>query len=734
MDEADRMGARGRADQAVLPLLVFGAALFSSAFLLFWVEPLFARMLLPRLGGSQGVWNTCLVFFQGSLLLGYAYAHLVARHLPLRAQFAVHAVVLAAGLALLPLSLPMGWAPPATGSPVPALMMMLTMTLGWPFVALSANAPLLQHWFAKLSHKTAANPYVLYAASNAGSLAALLAYPFLIEPNLTISGQNGDWAFAYGGLCLLIALSGAWAAFRGARGDAQTHVSAPSTPWRLRLTWLAYAALPSSLLIGVTGYVTTDIASFPLIWLAPLALYLLTFILVFAGKPPLTHPTMLKFLPVAITLAAIGFWLGPYSLGFALAVHFMAFFFIAMACHGELARLRPAVAQLTEFYFWMSVGGVVGGALTALVSPLLFKSIIEYPLAIALVCLMRPGGQSGATRMRDAALLAAATLVVLTEPLAQVNAKASMALSIALILYVASMGFLSKRKTPLIAALYIVLASYTAHTLMLRHGDVVWRDRSFYGAYSITEDKKAGYRIMFHGTTQHGVERMDETGRPEPLSYYAKTGPLGDVMHALGPTAHAVGAIGLGVGSSACYARDGQDWTFYEIDPLVDNMAVHSGMFRSVPVCAPQAKVVLGDGRLRLEAEPSGRYDILILDAFTSDAIPIHLVTREAFASYTRAIGPHGVIVMHITNRHLNLSPIVARIAGSLNLTMVERDFTPPPGADLTVESPSRWLVVAKDPTDLGALDHLRGWTRRIADARVKLWTDDFSNILSALR
>lgn len=717
-----------------LVLVVFGVALFSSAFLLFWIEPLFARMALPRLGGSQGVWNTCLVFFQASLLLGYSYAHLIARYLTLRAQVLAHLVVLLIGAAFLPIAMRAGWAPPADGSPVLPLLALLTVTLGWPFFALSANAPLLQHWFAFGAHKHSANPYVLYAASNAGSLIALLAYPFLLEPHFTLSQQSALWSVGFFALAAMIAVAGTFPALtRGASIQTQAAAHASKVGSRLRLTWLVYAAIPSSLLLGVTGYVTTDIASIPLLWIAPLALYLLTFVLIFAARPPIPHVWMIRALPGAVVLAGLGFWLAPISLAAAIVAHFTAFFIVAMTCHGELARLRPSVDRLTEFYFWMSLGGVIGGALTALVSPLAFNGIIEYPLMLGLACLVQP--QRAADKKLSAAqiaLLAVTVLVVLVEPAARFGPSMSVSLSLWAIAMIAVFAFQPKKFNPSLLALALLLASFVGHTAYTRAGTVIWRGRSFYGAYVVTQDDTHGYRLMFHGTTLHGVELLKSP--PQPLTYYAHGGPLGDVMRTLGPHAQSIGAVGLGIGSVACYARPDQSWTFFEIDGLVDDVAARSGLFRELPRCAPQAKVILGDGRLSLERGAAQQYDLLILDAFSSDAIPVHLVTREAFASYMRVLKPHGAIALHITNRYFDLAPIIARIAPEAGLVAYDWDFKPPPKTDFAILCVSHWIVLARSPADLGAITTDGHWTRRSADPKVRLWTDDYSNLLAALR
>lgn len=711
--------------------LLFASALFSSAFLLFWIEPLFARMLLPRLGGSQAVWNACLVFFQASLLLGYSYAHLLVRYFGLRVQVAVQTMALAAGCLFLPVAIPADWAPATQGSPVPALFALLLAALGWPFVALSANAPLLQNWFGRSSLSRDGNPFFLYAVSNAGSLLSLVAYPFVIEPALTLSGQSRLWELAYGGLAATILAAGLFACAT-ARGDAAIArlKTVTRTDWRQCIAWLTYAALPSSLLIGLTGYITTDIASFPFLWVLPLCLYLLSYVFAFAAPPPLQHARILHLLPVAIAAAAAGFWVASFSIWAGAAIHLAAFFVISLACHGQLAHTKPDVSRLTGFYFWLSLGGVIGGAATALASPLLFRDFAEYPLALALVCLLRPGAQKGLSGVARS-LCAAGAVLVVAQPLATWNELASSILSLLALAGIALLAL--KRREPLLLALSLFLAVQSERAAVAQHGQLIWRDRSFYGVYTVSEDRRAGYRIMFHGPTLHGVERISANSY-EPLTYYARGGPLGDIMRAVGARSHDIGAIGLGIGSAGCYALPGQSWTFYELDGLVEKIARQSGLFQSLPACAPNARIVLGDGRFNLVREGANRYDVLILDAFSSDAIPVHLLTREAFAAYARALRPHGVLAIHITNRHFDLAPVIARAAAGAGLTAYERRFTPPAGADPALLAPSRWMLLAREPGNIGPIATDTNWVRRVADAHSRVWTDDYSNVIGALR
>lgn len=719
----------------------FGVALFGSAFLLFWIEPLIARMLLPYLGGSQNVWNTCLVFFQAVLLLGYTYAYVLARFCSLRYQAIVHTIIMAAGAGFLPIVIASTWSPPAAISPVVVLFGILLVLLGLPFFALSANGPLLQQWYCAAAGKDMRNPFPLYAVSNAGSLAALVAYPLLVEPNLTLSRQTTLWMDGYLALTGMIMFAGCLAAFGQTQSRTVAPATTPAPAWPVRLNWLVYAALPSSLLLGVTGYVTTDIASFPFLWIVPLSLYLLSFILTFSKRPLLDHALAVKLLPVAILWAAAGFLLSSVSLFAAASIEFAAFFFIAVVCNGELARIKPHPDRLTEFYLWISLGGVVGGVLTALVSPLLFKDFVEYPLALSLTCLLTPG-EAGTRkdayghRILDSygpLILGSAIILVVVQPFALVNGYLSGGATVAGLALAGYCAVARKPRNLLLIALAVLLTLHIQQLLLTRYGSTVSRDRSFYGVYTVTENRAAGYRMMFHGPTLHGVERIDAK-KYEPLTYYAAGGPLGDVMRAVGPRSKSIAVIGLGIGSTGCYATARQSWTFYELDPLVQKIASDSGLFHSLEQCAPNAKIVLGDGRLKLAEAGRNQYDLLILDAFSSDAIPVHMLTREAFEGYARALKPHGVMAIHITNRHFDLAPVISRTAPAAGFITYQRSFTAPEGSDVAALSSSRWMVLARYPNDLRRIVANSGWEKGEPKPNTKLWTDDYSNVLSALK
>lgn len=728
------LAAPARAQPGILPL--FATTLFVSALLLFWVQPMFSRMVLPALGGSPAVWNTSMVFFQTALLVGYLYAHLVSRWLRLRRQVAVHLVLLTLAALTLPISIGAGWTPPTEGTPVLWLIALLGWCLGLPFVVVSATAPLLQKWFASSGHPAADDPYFLYGASNLGSILALLGYPLLLEPTLTLARQNEAWALGYAGLAVLVAICGLamWRRpqTRHATEDSSAATARSEVGWGQRLHWLVLAFAPSSLLLAVTAHITTDLASVPLLWVVPLTLYLLTFVIVFARRPVLKHAWMVKaqpfiLIPLALLFAQTSaFWL-------ALPLHLAAFFVTAMVCHGELARRRPATSHLTEFYLWMAFGGMLGGAFNALLAPLVFDSVLEYPIALVIACFLRPTLDPKPGRLVANLGL---PLVVLVLMVLQLQWRRlglpglgdagvlAFFVPVALLLY-------SFAERPLRFGLGIAAVLIVA-LLSGQPNQVQARARSFFGVYTIKLDP-AGYHILVHGTTVHGAQATDPASRKEPLTYYHRDGPLGQIFKALGDRPRSVGAVGLGVGTVACYRRPGQRWTFYEIDPLVVRIARDARYFHYLADCAPDAGIVLGDARRALQEAPSGQYDLLILDAFSSDAIPVHLLTREAIALYRDKLAPGGLIALHISNRNLDLAPVVANLLADAGLVGRFQSQTPSREAQLAYRNAARWVVIARSDADLGALASDPRWRQVEADSGGP-WTDDFSNLVGALR
>jgi hypothetical protein len=710
---------------ARLLLPSYAATLFLSAGLLFFVQPMVTKMVLPRLGGSPSVWNTAMCFFQAALLLGYLYAHLLTTRFDRRAQALIHAAVLTAAAAFLPLNLTDA-TPPAEGIPVLWLVGKLTVTVGPPFFALSATAPLLQHWFSRTAHPAAADPYFLYAASNAGSLLALLGYPLLVEPHLRLSGQSQAWTAG-----LVFAAAGIAACWLGCRNHPAPIRPAAEIAVKPviadRVRWVGYAFVPSALLLAVTAHITTDLASAPLFWVIPLALYLLTFIFAFASHPPLPHAAMLKLQPLLIiplvVLSAMmhSIWL--------LGLHLALFFVTAMVCHGELARRRPPAASLTEFYLYVSLGGVLGGIFDALIAPVVFPDIWEYPLLLAASCLARPASSTAdfGTWIADIAfpaLLFGGLFYILhagnLPPWVLASALTAAA--------VALLQFSGNRLRFALGVAACLLIEQLAGA-----SDTLASARSFFGVYRVREVDVGAIHVLQHGTTVHGAESILRGEEKIPLGYYSPVGPFGRFFAAVADRdVKRVGVIGLGSGALACYARPGQSWTFHEIDPLVERLARDRRYFQFLDRCGNDARVILGDARLTLQDVPDRHYDVIVIDAFSSDSIPLHLLTREALALYRSKLSPDGVILFHISNRYLDLAPVIEALAEDVGSPARRLLYLP---ADADIRHLATEVMAVGQPG--GSLDFLSdsdGWREPDRALPLPLWTDDRSDIISRIK
>jgi hypothetical protein len=722
------------AGNSALPVVT--AAIFAAAALLFWVQPMFGKMVLPLLGGSPAVWTTALLFFQSALLLGYLYAHALGSLFPVRTQIIIHIAVVTAALVLLPIAVPTHMTPPADGAPSAWLVWLFTLAVGIPYTVVAATSPLLQRWFASSEHKDASNPYHLYVASNAGSLIGLLGYPLLVEPLVGLSAQTGLWSEGYALLTILIALSG-FAIWRLApRAAPVAHATAIGRVGNFdRLRWIALAFVPSSLLLGVTSHITTDIAAIPLIWAAPLSLYLITFMLAFAKKPWVSRASVCNAEGIALIVLTV--FVGFAGLGFAgLLLNLAGFFVIAWARHGALADAKPSASHLTEFYLWLSFGGALGGVFNAVIAPVIFTRVLEYPLALVAAAATRAlfPGDSRRPAWPDLALPAAAGIAAIAiwqSGVAFIDlpnyATLALAAPFAIAVYYV-------RARPLrfalgLAAMFVLLQ-------VARHNpNVLIETRSFFGAYRVTTVLDGRYNVFAHGTTRHGVQATDPAQRREPLGYYALRGPLGQAIESM-KTSHPrlrYGVVGLGAGASLCYGRPSDGWTLYEIDPVVVAIARDSGAFTYMKDCAPEARVVLGDARLALAREPDGIFDVLVLDAFSSDAIPMHLVTKEALALARAKLAPGGVILFNISNRHLRLEPIVANAAHAVGLSGLSQFYADPPNSNHEIRSASHWIALSADKAALAPLARAGRWRTLRPDPSASLWTDDYSNILGAI-
>ena len=707
----------------------FAAAIFVNAFLLFLLQPMFAKMALPHLGGSAAVWTSCMLFFQTALLGGYLYAHWVASRFSGRLQVVVHLGAIAAAGLCLPPQIPAGWSPADLSSPVPSFLWLLTRRIGPPFVLLAAGSPLLQHWFTRARVRRDRDPYSLYVASNFGSAVALFAYPFFLERQTSLGQQTLIWSVGYAVLFLGLAVCGALA--WNAPVERPVVSEAPAVDWRERARWVVLAAVPSSLMLGVTSHITVDLAPMPLLWVLPLALYLTTFVIAF-GAPSARYTALVRTaVPFAVIILAVLLFLRselPGKIGYT--PHLVAFFVCALACHLRLAELRPHAGRLTEFYLWLALGGAVGGAFNVVVAPALFNSVLEYPLAIVLVAAVYRAA-NGSTSYRDFAIPVALGAGLAVFFLLDADAS-RLALGVAaLIVGVIAYGL---RAMPFRFAATIGAMLFVGLLLNRAGGTQRLATRSFYGVYQIIDDSSARIRDFYSGTTIHGAEVFGDSGR-SPATYYHRDGPLGALFGARAWRAAPwrVGVVGLGVGSTAAYARPGETWTFYEIDPLVARIAADNSWFHYLHAAAAAPTIVLGDARLSLAAALPRSLDVLLVDAFSSDAIPTHLLTREALQLYRQRLAEDGVIAWHISNRYLDLRPVLEGLAADAGMTaLIFSDQKIP--KDSGGRFPSIWVVMSAGPKTVDAIRSDSRWLPLRSPRPPILWTDERSDVFSVLR
>lgn len=700
----------------MLPL--FAGTIFLGAALLFLVQPMIARMILPLLGGSPSVWNGCMLFFQGALLAGYLYAHLVGSMRRLGPQTALHGGVLLASVGLLavfPPGIPADAVPPA-GSQVVWMLAALAQGIGIPFLMLSTGSSLLQRFFSQTDHPAAADPYFLYSASNAGSMVGLLGYPILIEPAFTLGQQR--WLFAAGYVLWTVftVVCGLAAMKRRAQvvpdsGETTTGDRARTAiTLAVRARWVLLAFVPSSLLLSVTLFITTDVAAAPFLWVIPLAIYLLTFIIAFSlrGEPIVRWAGWLLLPAVAVLVVVVATAIRT-PLTAIVAVHLAVLLLGGLACHGRLAATRPAAASLTEFYLWIAVGGVLGGLFNALAAPMIFDSVDEYAVALALLCVV---AIPNFPRVKPLWGLAARTAC---------GAAAGIAL------------FVAGRSSGVEGA------------------EVIYRERTFFGIYRVVSLWNGYAHSLYHGTTLHGRQAFGDRNDPQdqrkrfmPMTYYHFSGPVGIAMQMRWDAEPSgwdeVGIVGLGVGTLAAYGeRKSQRFTFYEIDPAVERIASNPTFFTYLSDSDATVSTVIGDARLMLAREPDGRFDLLVVDAFSSDAIPIHLITREAHEMYLSKLKPSGILAVHVTNRHLNLAPVVGSIARSLGAAaFLCQDWTDRGSEQGKQElregkTVSTWVLVTRDAQGLAPVAAQRKWVRYEQGALGRPWTDDYSNIMGVM-
>lgn len=726
--------------------LLFAATTFVAAALVFLVQPMVAKQLLPTFGGTPSVWNTCVVFFQVALLVGYAIAHVSLRLLAPRRQLLVQLGLALAALAFLPFALREDTSIPDGVPPAAWIGFLLAAGVGVPYVAVTTASPVLQRWYASLGQPDSDNPYFLYAASNAGSLLGLLAFPFLLEPRLTTTGQERSWLVGFlAYLCGIAACS--WLV--GSRSPGRYRVDARTEPelvgvGRLRaLRWVAIAAVPTALMLGVTTYLTTDVASAPLLWVVPLALYLVSFMVTFGRRVHVSPPV--AGIAAALSVGALVLVELERIEVEQLArtcVHLVAMFTTATLAHAVLHAERPPARQLTTFYLLLSLGGAIGGSFTALLAPLAFDDVHEYPVLLAAALLLRRAPfrrlqswlGSGARRavVTLVELLLVVGLLLLLVPDATHVESEALELEGAGWAVAAGAGLLllALRRWGMLVVGACLLGLLTVSP----DDDALLRERNFFGTISVQE-VDGQYRLL-HGTTLHGSQFRATARRDTPTTYYSRRGPLGDVFEHLQrqePFVE-VGAVGLGTGSVAAYARLWQRFTFFEIDPAVIRIARDPDLFTWLSDADVDIRVVEGDARLRLQEERDDRFDLLVLDAYSSDAVPVHLLTTEAFELYLEKLAPGGRMAVHISSRHLDLEPVVAANAQRLGLASLGRaDAARLPEQVLDDATGSHWIVLARDRADLAPLAGRSGWYPLVEAGADEAWTDDFSNVAATI-
>jgi hypothetical protein len=758
---ARRSTRRSKTRTHALTLATYTAAVFLSALLLFGVQPMFTRMVLPRLGGSPSVWSVAMVFFQSMLLAGYAYAHVLTTLRRRYTPVVIHLALLLLATLTLPLGIAQGWgAPPVTDIAALWLLGLFAVSIGLPFFALSASNPLLQAWFVRTGHPDGHDPYFLYAASNVGSFLALLAYPALFEPVFTLQMQNRMWSFGFVLLILLVAGCAVLMVKAPRRRIIEPKRSkvAPKPTWPAIGRWVFISAVPSGLLIAVTAHVSTDVAAAPLMWVIPLSLYLLTWVLVFQRRPLIPHRIVLLMQPFAIAaIVVLLFYTTWIPIFFNLGGHLLAFFIIALACHGELARTRPPARDLTAFYVSLSFGGMVGGLFAGLIAPYAFSWVAEYPILAVLAVFCRSLSQDiwkpfnswlwplapSQWPQFDSWFwpVATVTAIFLLGPgFGGATLDDGDTLLTAAVLALAGISIVLFRDPPK-SALVVAIALIAIRIYPTGEYHIVTL-RSFFGVHKIYDTDDGRFRILKHSSTIHGAQIIaDEAGEPvsgppKPITYYHDRSAVNQVISSVRARkegALRVAVIGLGSGTLACRIAPGERWRFFEIDPTVVEIARNPTHFTFLSSCAPNLPIVLGDARLTFAHEPDRVYDLIIVDAYSSDAVPVHLATAEAMALYKSKLAPHGVVLMHISNRHLELKSVVEGIADANGLKTWIWSSAIEETDDGNFVFSSDVAIAAKDAEDIGELKWSKLWVLTPPDPAVRVWTDDYSNIAGAL-
>ncbi len=727
---------------------LFIVAAFFASSLIFLIQTIIAKQLLPTLGGAPAVWTACMLFFQTCLLVGYAWAHLGPRLLGDRGHAIVHILLLLSMAAFLPIGLRVDGH--ADANPAIGVLKLLAVSIGVPMCILSATSPLLQRWHASINPSRGDRVYRLYSIGNIASLIVLLGYPLLIEPFATVSQQRVGWSILLAVLAVALICAAVLRVKDRSIVENSSEIDAPVSRW-MWLIWIVLSAVPSSYLLGVTSYLTSDVAAVPFLWVLPLAMYLGAFSLAFAGKslPSFVRNAVAPALGLLCLVLIGAGWTTMSVLGTVL-LHAGTFFLVCTGCLCELYRRRPAQSRLTSFYLWIAVGGVFGGVFNSLLAPILFSSTVEYPIALlacASLAIKWPAKVTdGEVRKPINWLYAGMVLVVLIAAGTYAAQDSRLRFGFNANWVMLAMGVpmvlcYIVRRRPVAFAFCTATLSGTLLAMGVSGRDAIETRRSFFGVHRVTTGEVAGTTFieLYHGTTLHGRQTFDtQTRKPVrsdlPVTYYHPDGPLGTVIRSLKPKHLSV--LGLGIGGIAAYIGEGQTIQFFEIDPAVIDLAEHSEYFSFLSDSRARGAtidIVKGDGRLTLRDTPARQTNLLILDAFSGDAVPTHLLTREAFAMYADRLTGDGTLAVHISNQYLDLRQVVANNAALVGGTVLIRDESKTPEVENTVgRAATIWIVITRNPT-LADLLRERKWVDLKPDGKT-IWTDDYSSFFGVLK
>ncbi len=729
--------------------IIFSITIFLSAFLIFSVQPMIGKMVIPIYGGAPSTWNVCMFFFQVTLLAGYTYAHFAMKYFSFKRQVSIVFIMFFLSFILLPFFTDKYTMVKEIENPAIQLFGRLFLTVGFPLIAISGLSPLLQRWFSLSKHHYSTDPYFLYTSSNVGSMIALFFYPFILERFFTINDQNNLWVASFGLLGIMVLICGFMTRktknFK--QNVKQTAISKQmKITWKNRFFWLFAAFVPSSLMLGVTTYIITDLPAIPMLYVLPLALYLFSFALAFSRKVIIPHQFVTRIIPFILIMLVPSFFSLTKAGLVLVPLHLLMFFFVALGCHGELAKSRPPAENLTEFYLFISIGGALGGMFNALICPLIFDRILEYPLATFLSCLVVTTFRDGAVKnLRQVSLFGIFFPVILffisvaimrTAILSGVNTTAH--LFMLFIIVCLPMGFATfrlKNRPFRFALCYAMLLISVGLLADITHGEDEYISRNFYGVKKIKVDKSRGLRSLIHGVTVHGRQYVNKPYQDIPLAYFHESGPIGDIFraHRKEKPLSDIAVVGLGVGTIAGYTKPWENITFYEIDPGIIKIATSPRFFTFLSNSKGSYSIVTGDARLKLHGARNKSYDMILLDAFASNAIPIHLLTREAIDLYLSKIKPNGFLVFHISNKYINLKHMIARHAVDNGLTCIYTfDFSD--GKDYLGKISSEYAVIGKPGSIIKSLLQIEEWRVVEPDQDVVAWTDMYSSLLNYLK